>query len=33
MIPRLTLSCIIFVVIAYVIGARYPGLAAKMGLA
>ena len=33
MIPRLTLSFIVFIAIAYVLGARYPGLAAKVGLA
>lgn len=33
MIPRITVSFIIFIAIAYVIGARYPGLASKVGLA
>jgi hypothetical protein len=33
MIPRITLGLIIVVIVAYVLGARYPGLAAKVGLA
>ncbi len=33
MIPRITLSLIIVVVVAYIVGARYPGLAARVGLA
>lgn len=33
MIPRITLSLIIVVIIAYIVGARYPGLAARVGLA
>lgn len=32
MIPRITLGLIIVVAIAYVLGARYPGLASKFGL-
>lgn len=33
MIPRITLSLIVFVAVAYVLGARYPMLAQKIGLA
>jgi len=33
MIPKITLSLIIVVIIAYILGARYPGLASKFGLA
>lgn len=33
MIPRITLGLIVVVVIAYIAGARWPGLAAKFGLA
>lgn len=33
MIPRITISFVIFIAIAYVLGARYPGLASKVGLA
>lgn len=33
MLPRITLGLIVAVAIAYVIGARYPGLAARIGLA
>lgn len=33
MLPRITLSLIIVVVIAYVVGAKWPALAQKVGLA
>jgi hypothetical protein len=33
MIPRITISFVIFIAIAYIVGARYPGLATKVGLA
>jgi hypothetical protein len=33
MIPRITISFIVFMAVAYILGARYPGLAAKVGLA
>lgn len=33
MIPRITISFVVFIAIAYVLGARYPSLAAKVGLA
>ena len=33
MIPRLSLGVIILIAIAYVLGARYPVLASKVGLA
>lgn len=33
MIPRITLGLIVVVIIAYIVGARWPGLAAKFGLA
>ena len=33
MIPRITISLIVFMFIAYIVGARYPGIAAKIGLA
>lgn len=33
MIPRITISLIVFVVVAYILGARYPSLAQKVGLA
>lgn len=33
MLPRLSLGLIIIALAAYVIGARYPGLAARFGLA
>lgn len=33
MIPRITLGLIIVVIIAYIAGARWPGLASKFGLA
>lgn len=33
MIPRITLGVIFFVAVAYVLGARYPMLAQRVGLA
>lgn len=33
MIPRLSIGVIILIAIAYVLGARYPSLASKVGLA
>lgn len=33
MIPRLSIGVVVLILIAYVIGARYPSLAAKVGLA
>lgn len=33
MIPRLSLVGIVFVLVVYIIGARYPGLAQKIGAA
>lgn len=33
MIPRLSIGVIIIIAVAYVLGARYPGLASKVGLA
>jgi hypothetical protein len=33
MIPRLSLGVIIIVAVAYILGARYPQLASKVGLA
>lgn len=33
MIPRLSLGVIVLIAIAYVLGARYPALASKVGLA
>lgn len=33
MIPRLSVGVIVLVIIAYVLGARYPALASKIGLA
>lgn len=33
MIPRITMGLIVVVIIAYIVGARYPGLAARVGLA
>lgn len=33
MIPRITLSLVVVVAIAYIVGARYPGLATKIGAA
>lgn len=32
-IPRISLTLVIIVVVAYLVGARYPQLAAKVGLA
>ncbi len=31
--PRISLALIVIVVVAYIVGARYPMLAAKVGLA
>jgi len=33
MIPRLTLGLFVFLALAYVVGARYPGLAQRIGAA
>lgn len=33
MIPRITLGLIVVVILAYVAGARWPGLASRFGLA
>lgn len=33
MIPRITIGLILFVAAAYIAGARWPGLANKIGLA
>lgn len=33
MIPRITLGLVIVVIIAYIAGARWPGLAMKVGAA
>ena len=33
MIPRLSLGLIILIVVVYIVGARYPGLATRFGLA
>lgn len=33
MIPRLSIGLILVVAVAYVLGARYPSLAARVGLA
>lgn len=33
MIPRLSIGVIILIAVAYVLGARYPALAGKVGLA
>jgi hypothetical protein len=32
MIPKITLSLIIVVIVAYIVGARWPGLATKLKL-
>lgn len=33
MIPRLTIGLVIVVILAYIAGARWPGFAAKVGVA
>ena len=33
MIPRITFGFIVFIAVAYIIGARYPMLAQRIGLA
>lgn len=33
MIPRITIGLIVIVLIAYVVGAKWPGLAQKVGVA
>lgn len=33
MLPRITIGLIVVVIVAYIIGARYPGLASRFGLA
>lgn len=33
MLSKISLSLVIVVLIAYVVGARYPGMAARIGLA
>lgn len=33
MFPKITLGLIILIAVVYVVGARYPGLAGKVGLA
>lgn len=33
MIPRLTIGTIVLVLVVYIIGAKYPGLAQKVGIA
>ncbi len=33
MIPRITLSLVIVIILAYIAGARWPGLAARIGVA
>lgn len=33
MIPRLTLGLIVVIVLAYVLGAKFPGLAQRVGIA
>lgn len=33
MIPRITIGLVVVVVIAYIAGARWPGLASRFGLA
>lgn len=33
MLPRITIGLIVVVIVAYIVGARYPGLAARFGLA
>lgn len=33
MIPRITIGLVVIVLLAYVAGARYPGIASKFGLA
>lgn len=33
MIPRLTIGTIILIVVIYIVGARYPALAQKIGVA
>lgn len=33
MIPRLSIATIILIAVIYIVGARYPGLATKFGLA
>lgn len=33
MLPRLTIGLVIVIAISYVLGAKYPGLAQKVGIA
>lgn len=33
MLPRITIGLIVVVIVAYIAGARWPGLAARFGLA
>lgn len=33
MIPRITIGLVIVIILAYIAGARWPGLAGKVGLA